>query len=161
MSSASRQNTSIKYFNDFAMGSRSWRSMGDQAKWRRWESTMNLQKEGCCFALCSPQVGFPWVVQLDCSEDANTYIHRVGRTARYEENGKASLFLLPSGNFILEVPPDKEGLHPQIQVNPKKVVYVLLDYLQSNSRSLTYISFQTQDLWRTPALSRNEALGSV
>ena len=153
MSSASRQNTSIKYFNDFAMGSRSWRSMGDQAKWRRWESTMNLQKEGCCFALCSPQVGFPWVVQLDCSEDANTYIHRVGRTARYEENGKASLFLLPSGNFILEVPPDKEGLHPQIQVNPKKVVYVLLDYLQSNSRSLTYLSFQTQDLWRTPALN--------
>ena len=24
-----------------------------------------------------------WIVQLDCPEDANTYIHRVGRTARY------------------------------------------------------------------------------
>lgn len=23
-----------------------------------------------------------WVVQLDCPEDTNTYIHRVGRTAR-------------------------------------------------------------------------------
>ena len=23
-----------------------------------------------------------WVVQYDCPEDANTYIHRVGRTAR-------------------------------------------------------------------------------
>ena len=26
-----------------------------------------------------------WVLQLDCPEDANTYIHRVGRTARYYE----------------------------------------------------------------------------
>ena len=102
---------------------------------------MNLQKEGCCFALCSPQVGFPWVVQLDCSEDANTYIHRVGRTARYED-GKASLFLLPSGNFILDVPPDEEDLHCQIQVNPIRSVYVLLDYLQSNSRFLMHISSQ-------------------
>lgn len=24
-----------------------------------------------------------WVVQFDCPEDANTYIHRAGRTARY------------------------------------------------------------------------------
>ncbi len=24
-----------------------------------------------------------WVVQFDCPPDANTYIHRVGRTARY------------------------------------------------------------------------------
>lgn len=24
-----------------------------------------------------------WVLQLDCPEDANTYIHRAGRTARY------------------------------------------------------------------------------
>ena len=31
-------------------------------------------------------IDFPavnWVVQFDCPEDANTYIHRVGRTARY------------------------------------------------------------------------------
>ena len=53
-----------------------------------------------------------WVVQLNnyCPEDTNTYIHRVGRTARYEEDGKALLFLLPSEKeaiFILEVPPDK------------------------------------------------------
>ena len=85
---------------------------------------MNLQKEGCCFALCrhcSPQVGFPWVVQLDCPEDANTYIHRVGRAARCKEDGKASLFLLPSEKeriFILEVPPDKDDL---CHVTPKKV----------------------------------------
>lgn len=37
-----------------------------------------------------------WVVQVDCPEDAETYIHRVGRTARYESSGKAFLFLMPS-----------------------------------------------------------------
>ena len=37
-----------------------------------------------------------WVIQLDCPEDAGTYIHRVGRTARYEREGRAVLFLDPS-----------------------------------------------------------------
>jgi len=37
-----------------------------------------------------------WVVQLDCPEDTDTYIHRVGRTARYEREGRAVLFLEPS-----------------------------------------------------------------
>jgi ATP-dependent RNA helicase DDX10/DBP4 len=37
-----------------------------------------------------------WVIQLDCPEDADTYIHRVGRTARFERDGRAVLFLEPS-----------------------------------------------------------------
>ncbi|KAJ6591209.1 ATP-dependent RNA helicase dbp-4 [Mycena vulgaris] len=37
-----------------------------------------------------------WVVQVDAPEDADTYIHRVGRTARYQSKGKALLFLMPS-----------------------------------------------------------------
>ncbi|GAA5860959.1 hypothetical protein JCM3774_003201 [Rhodotorula dairenensis] len=37
-----------------------------------------------------------WVVQVDAPEDVDTYIHRVGRTARYQAKGKALLFLLPS-----------------------------------------------------------------
>lgn len=37
-----------------------------------------------------------WVIQLDAPEDADTYIHRVGRTARYESKGKSLIFLLPS-----------------------------------------------------------------
>ncbi|KAF3355102.1 hypothetical protein VdG1_04314 [Verticillium dahliae VDG1] len=34
--------------------------------------------------------------QVDCPEDADTYIHRVGRTARYEREGRAVLFMDPS-----------------------------------------------------------------
>jgi len=44
-------------------------------------------------------IDFPevnWVVQLDCPEDANTYIHRAGRTARYHKGGESLLVLLPS-----------------------------------------------------------------
>ncbi|KAF9492663.1 DEAD-domain-containing protein [Pleurotus eryngii] len=37
-----------------------------------------------------------WVIQVDAPEDADTYIHRVGRTARYGSAGKALMFLLPS-----------------------------------------------------------------
>ncbi|CAG8553438.1 10273_t:CDS:2 [Racocetra fulgida] len=37
-----------------------------------------------------------WVIQLDAPGNADTYIHRVGRTARYEASGLALLFLLPS-----------------------------------------------------------------
>lgn len=37
-----------------------------------------------------------WVIQVDCPEDADTYIHRVGRTARYNRGGRAVLFLDPN-----------------------------------------------------------------
>jgi len=44
-------------------------------------------------------VDFPavdWVVQMDCPDAVDTYIHRVGRTARFESKGNSLLFLLPS-----------------------------------------------------------------
>jgi len=50
-------------------------------------------------------VDFPavdWVVQVDCPEDTNTYIHRVGRTARYKSKGNALLMLLPSETKFAE-----------------------------------------------------------
>jgi ATP-dependent RNA helicase DDX10/DBP4 len=55
----------------------------------------------CLFAtdVAARGLDFPavdWVVQVDCPEDADTYIHRVGRTARYEREGRAILFLDPS-----------------------------------------------------------------
>jgi len=58
-------------------------------------------KHSCLFAtdVVARGLDFPavdWVVQVDCPEDADTYIHRVGRTARYERDGRAVLFLDPS-----------------------------------------------------------------
>lgn len=37
-----------------------------------------------------------WVVQLDCPEDPNTYIHRVGRTARLDKPGRSIMVLMPN-----------------------------------------------------------------
>jgi ATP-dependent RNA helicase DDX10/DBP4 len=37
-----------------------------------------------------------WVLQMDCPEDVSGYIHRVGRTARYKNRGRALLLLLPN-----------------------------------------------------------------
>lgn len=58
-------------------------------------------KHSCLFAtdVVARGVDFPavdWVIQMDCPEDADTYIHRVGRTARYQSKGRAVLFLDPS-----------------------------------------------------------------
>lgn len=43
-----------------------------------------------------------WVVQVDCPEDPATYIHRVGRTARYHRGGESLLMLLPSEIKMIE-----------------------------------------------------------
>ncbi|KAK4228850.1 putative ATP-dependent RNA helicase [Podospora fimiseda] len=58
-------------------------------------------KYACLFAtdVVARGMDFPavdWVVQVDCPEDVATYIHRVGRTARYESKGRAVLFLEPA-----------------------------------------------------------------
>ena len=55
----------------------------------------------CLFAtdVAARGLDFPavdWVVQVDCPEDADTYIHRVGRTARFSRSGRAILFLDPN-----------------------------------------------------------------
>ena len=55
--------------------------------------------------IASRGIDFPsvdWVVQFDCAEDINTYIHRVGRTARYKSKGSSLLFLLPSELKLVE-----------------------------------------------------------
>jgi len=64
-------------------------------------SKFSASKNSCIFAtdVVARGLDFPavdWVIQMDCPEDGDTYIHRVGRTARYERAGKAVLFLDPS-----------------------------------------------------------------
>ncbi|KAK9452069.1 P-loop containing nucleoside triphosphate hydrolase protein [Limtongia smithiae] len=52
-----------------------------------------------CTDVVARGLDFPavdWVIQVDAPEDADTYIHRVGRTARFDAAGRALLFLTPS-----------------------------------------------------------------
>ncbi|KAF1816785.1 P-loop containing nucleoside triphosphate hydrolase protein [Eremomyces bilateralis CBS 781.70] len=76
---------------------------GRQKQFARHDITSRFAKDKTCCLFATDVVArgidFPavdWVVQVDCPEDADTYIHRVGRTARYERNGRAILFLDPT-----------------------------------------------------------------
>lgn len=58
-------------------------------------------QHSCLFAtdICARGMDFPgveWVIQADAPEDAATYIHRVGRSARFDKKGRALMFLTPS-----------------------------------------------------------------
>ncbi len=64
-------------------------------------SKFTTSKHAVLFAtdLAARGLDFPavdWVLQVDAPEDADTYIHRVGRTARYESKGHALILLCPS-----------------------------------------------------------------
>ncbi|KAJ1531602.1 hypothetical protein ONE63_000274 [Megalurothrips usitatus] len=63
-----------------------------------------------------------WVVQLDCPEDADTYIHRAGRTARLEKSGESLLVLLPSEkDAMLKRLEERKIPIKEIKVNPEKL----------------------------------------
>merc|ERR1712055_806049 len=47
--------------------------------------------------------GIAWIVQLDCPEDIQTYIHRVGRTARYDSGGNSiAIFSKQESEYMLK-----------------------------------------------------------
>lgn len=101
-------------------------------------------KYSCLFAtdVVARGVDFPavdWVIQADCPEDADTYIHRVGRTARYESKGRAVLFLDPT---------EEEGFlkrleHKKVQVQK---VHVKEAKKKSIKNELQSQCFQSPDL---------------
>ncbi|CAN6673306.1 ATP-dependent RNA helicase Hca4p [Trichomonascus vanleenenianus] len=58
------------------------------------------QQHACLFTtdVVARGIDFPtvdWVIQVDCPEDVATYVHRVGRSARFNKSGHALLFLTP------------------------------------------------------------------
>lgn len=85
-----------------------------------------------------------WVVQVDCPEDVETYIHRVGRTARYQAKGKALLFLLPSEEegMVKKLEAKKVEIG-QIKANAKKQQSVQ-SQLQSAAFQFPEIKFLAQ-----------------
>ncbi|SCU97925.1 LAMI_0F12134g1_1 [Lachancea mirantina] len=75
---------------------------GRQKQTARTETMVKFQRaqHTCLFAtdVVARGIDFPavdWVVQLDCPEDVDTYIHRVGRCARYGKQGKSLIMLTP------------------------------------------------------------------
>lgn len=80
-----------------------------------------------------------WVVQVDAPEDAETYIHRVGRTARYESTGSALLLLCPSEEEGMLAALEKKGLTVgKIKIKGNKT--------QSVQNSLQNLAFQEPEI---------------
>lgn len=74
-------------------------------------------------------IDFPavdWVVQVDCPEDVDTYIHRAGRSARNGKNGKNLLILTPS---------EEEGMLKRL--NARNIEPKRLNIKESKMRSIT------------------------
>ncbi|KKA03506.1 ATP-dependent RNA helicase HuHCA4 [Hanseniaspora uvarum DSM 2768] len=74
-------------------------------------------------------IDFPavdWVVQVDCPEDVDTYIHRAGRSARNGKNGKNLLILTPS---------EEEGMLKRL--NSRNIEPKRLNIKESKMRSIT------------------------
>lgn len=107
-------------------------------------SRFTAAKQSCLFAtdVVARGIDFPavdWVIQADCPEDVDTYIHRVGRTARYESNGRAVLFLDPS---------EEEGMIKRLEQKkiPIQKVHVKEKKKKSIKDSLQNMCFQNPDL---------------
>ncbi|KAJ7628689.1 ATP-dependent RNA helicase dbp-4 [Roridomyces roridus] len=80
-----------------------------------------------------------WVLQVDAPEDVETYIHRVGRTARYQSKGKALLFLMPSEEEGMKAALAGKGIEVQkIKAKMSKV--------QSIENQLQNLAFQDPEI---------------
>jgi ATP-dependent RNA helicase DDX10/DBP4 len=81
-----------------------------------------------CTDIASRGLDFPavdWVIQLDCPENGETYIHRVGRTARYKSEGYSLLFLVPSEQEgMLEILQYKKVPIERTKINPHSTISV-------------------------------------
>ncbi|KAL2751484.1 putative ATP-dependent RNA helicase DDX10 [Vespula maculifrons] len=62
-----------------------------------------------------------WVVQMDCPEDVNAYIHRAGRTARFQAGGESLLVLLPSELEMVQQLQERKIPINMIKINPNKL----------------------------------------
>lgn len=83
-----------------------------------------------------------WVVQVDCPEDVAAYIHRVGRTARYQSGGRSVLFLMPSEMKMLDKLRDRKIPIRFIKANTKRLEPVsgLLSALLVKYPNLQYLA---------------------
>jgi ATP-dependent RNA helicase DDX10/DBP4 len=95
-----------------------------------------------CTDIAARGLDFPavdWVVQLDCPEDAETYIHRAGRTARFDAEGHALLMLVPT---------EKDGMLEELKNKkvPIEEIKIRANKQQSIQTQLQSFCFQDPEI---------------
>ncbi|KAL4503325.1 hypothetical protein ABPG72_000931 [Tetrahymena utriculariae] len=91
--------------------------------------TTNLAARGLDF----PAV--EWIVQVDCPDDVVTYVHRVGRTARFKNDGNSLLMVLPSEVKMVDKLKEKKMNIQKLKANPEHQLSItnsLQSYLVEN-----------------------------
>ncbi|KAH3952674.1 ATP-dependent RNA helicase DBP4 [Parastagonospora nodorum] len=115
---------------------------GRQKQGARLDTTAKFSsaKNSCLFAtdVAARGLDFPavdFVIQVDCPDDVDTYIHRVGRTARYNREGRGVLFLAPS---------EEEGMLKRLEAKkvPVEAINVRQKKRQSIKEQLQNMCFQ-------------------
>ena len=84
------------------------------------------KKEVVMFAtdIAARGLDFPdvdWIVQMDAPDSVGTYIHRVGRTARYRAGGRALMMVLPSEMPLIDKLQAAKVKVTRVNVNPKQL----------------------------------------
>jgi len=93
-----------------------------------------------------PQVD--WIIQYDPPDDPREYIHRVGRTARAGNKGRALLFLLPSELTFLKYLKEAKVPLNEYEVPSKKVANVQSE-LESLLEKNHYLHVSARDAYRS------------
>jgi ATP-dependent RNA helicase DDX10/DBP4 len=127
---------------------------GKQKQTKRLEifNKFSYMKHAYLFAtdIASRGLDFPavdWVIQVDAPESAETYIHRVGRTARYEASGHALLFLLTSEEQGMKTALDKKKVPiDKIKIKSSKTISIQ-NQLQSLCFKDPEIKYLGQKVW--------------
>ncbi|KAF1939566.1 DEAD-domain-containing protein [Clathrospora elynae] len=119
---------------------------GRQKQGARLDTTAKFSaaKHSCLFAtdVAARGLDFPavdFVIQVDCPDDVDTYIHRVGRTARYNREGRGVVFLAPS---------EEEGMLKRFEAKkvPVEMINVRQKKRQSIKDQLQNMCFQDPEL---------------
>ena len=119
-----------------------------QAKRLQIYSEFSKMKHACLIAtdIAARGLDFPsvdWVVQVDAPEDAETYVHRVGRTARYDKAGNSLLFLLESEKEGMLAKLKEKGIEEGSTIN---LIKAKESKLQSIANQLQSFLFQDAQL---------------
>lgn len=121
-----------------------------------------------CTDIAARGLDFPsidWVVQFDCPEDSDTYIHRVGRAGRFRTKGNSLLFLLPSEEApFLELMVEAKVPLKRISVNPSQTQSITKRLMEEVARDqeLNHLAVTAfQSYVRSVYLASNKALFDV
>ncbi|VEU19561.1 DEKNAAC100633 [Brettanomyces naardenensis] len=122
---------------------------GRQKQKARMETTQQFTHASHCCLFATDVVArgldFPaidWVIQLDCPEDVTTYIHRVGRSARFGRSGKSLLMLTPNEEtpFLKKLGSRKIAVKKlNVKGSKKKSIHSQLQSLCFESPELKYL----------------------